>query len=452
MKWLSVPLCLALIGCAGRSTLWAAKSPDRRHSLELVEHSGAQYLAIDGVDGQAHQAIAPLTLTFSSDGQHLAYAAQDTDRWRVFVDHCPRASWDGVGELSFAADGRHLAYAAETAGKWRVVVDEKPGPTFAAVLAGSLQLSADGRHVAYVAGGPPWHAVVDGVIGPPFDGIARLTLAADGARHVYAGRRGPLAQIVIGDYRSQSFDAIKSLALATDGAQVAWLAQSGSLDRLFLNGVALETVPGSVRASSLAFRPRATSPSYVLEGADGRFVGVIDGEPSEPFDELEHIVFSADGARTALVGKRGPFFVVSIDGVQRSERGWVDKPVFSADGKRVAYLTRRGRRSAVVVDGHASSFDLVLEGSIAFSRDSRHWACVAGDGARKELFFAVDGRRTGALDFREITFAATRETERLMNGGLPRNVFAIWAAAEAERVASPSSSISPLWASGRCAR
>jgi hypothetical protein len=98
---------------------------------------------------------------------------------------------------------------------------------------------------------------------------------------------------------------------------------------------------------------------------------------------------------------------------------------------RLAFVTRRDRRTHVIVDGRDFAFDLAFEDSLAFSSDGRHWAIVAGELAREQLFFAVDGTRRQPLAQRGIYSAAAREPMLSSQGDLLRT----WARKQAERAA-----------------
>jgi hypothetical protein len=95
-------------------------------------------------------------------------------------------------------------------------------------------------------------------------------------------------------------------------------------------------------------------------------------------------------------------------------------------------VARRDRRWLAVVDDRAYRFDLVIDGTLAFSRDGRHWAVIGGDLAREQLFFAVDGTRRVPLAPVEIYSAGERAAihPTLDDGG---SVLRAWAAAEADR-------------------
>ena len=189
---------------------------------------------VDAVRGPAWQDLWG-DVTFSADGAHVAYLAQEITggmlrrrtTYRAVQDGRPGRSFDEFkGSATFSPDGR-LAFAARSGEAWSIVVDDEPGPSFNWVL--PPVWSASGR-LGYVAGtGAAVVVVVDGVIGPPLisaidfqgrfvtfspDGrhVVYFANVAEGLQVVVDGRPGPLVQGVdhpVFDDRSVSFLGLK---------------------------------------------------------------------------------------------------------------------------------------------------------------------------------------------------------------------------------------------------
>jgi hypothetical protein len=460
--------------------LWRGKTVDRRHRVEVVESSGRQFVRLDGKSGAEFEAVVPSSLTFSSDGKHIAYAARRDGSWVVVRDGKIGRTWDAIGELAMSARGERLAYSAERAGRWHVVLDEQPGPGFDALLGGTLRFSEDGVHLAYVGSevshvrvviddhvGPRFegvgllnvshdgshvayvarrggatHVVLDGALGEPFDAVEHLVVGSHG-RLAYAGRSGATVRVVWspldgpGQSESESYDAASGLTLSSDEQHLAWVARMGGADTVVVDGRRTERSYPSILPTSVAFRPRTSEVAFIArDGGDRKHV-VVGERVSAPFDAIEgnRVVFSADGSRVAYTGRRGEAFIVVLDASEKHGGMWASRPVLSAGGTRAAYLVRRGRRMAVIVDDKTHDVDVAIDGTFAFSNDARHWACVAGSASDRELYFLVDGVRKASLDFEEVVSASGRFTLEDVRRGRADGVLRSWAAAEAELAA-----------------
>ena len=78
----------------------------------------------------------------------------------------------GSKKAPFSPDGKHLAYAAQQGDKWFAVTDGTPGPTYDGIAYGTLLFSPDSRRLVYAAHqGDKWFMVVDGITSPAYDGF-----------------------------------------------------------------------------------------------------------------------------------------------------------------------------------------------------------------------------------------------------------------------------------------
>jgi hypothetical protein len=422
----------ALAGC-GPTVAWYGRTPDRRHALSLVEADGVQHLVVDGRRGRGYQAIALGSLALSPAGR-VAYGASNGGWWVVVVDGRATGRWEGVADVRFSPDGGRLAHVAELGKRWSVVVVDEgsPGPWLDAVLDKSLTFSADGQHVAWaglVRGKSV--VVVDGEPGPAWDGVGALAFAGD--RPVYSARRGQDVFLVDGGATGRAWRRVVSVV--THGARVAYAAQDrGGTWFVIADGVAFAAaerpraitfsrdgkrlawidgaravVDGAVVASALAigsvsFRDDG-EPIYSERIAGGWRV-VAAGQAGPTFDAITTPV-SAE-ARWGYAGRLGREWSAVVDGRVMERARWVSSPVFAPGGARVAWLAARGPGAAVVIDGRPYDFDLVDASSLTFSRDGRHWGCVAGSRRDKRWFVVIDGRRTTGVDIGELAAEAVR--------------------------------------------
>lgn len=448
-------VALAAAGCAP-TVIWSGHSADRRHSFEVVQEADHQRVIVDGARRAAYTRVAAWSL--QTTGSRIVHAARLGRDWVVVDAGRPGARWDGIGELAVAGD--RTAYAAERAGRWQVVVDGVPGPAWDAVLAGTLRLSPTGEHVVYAArdaGGV--HVVIDGAIGAAWDGVAQLMFCDDGAHVGYVARAGDQATVVVDGEPGPRYREIARLrlpgarpvyaardasgwrviaaepsppyrevrAIVTAGEHAAWIARE--------DGGELVACDGAIVARAARFDParlalvRGCDVVYATRDRDG--VHVVHGAIDQIYDEVGPLVIGP-GGRIAFAARRAGAWSIVVDARPRPAGSYAGDPVFSADGTRLAYVARRGRRWLAVVDDRAYGFDLVIDGTLAFSRDGRHWAVIGGDLAREQLFFAVDGTRRVPLAPVEIYSAGERAAIHPAPGD-DGSVLRAWAAAEADR-------------------
>lgn len=492
MRLAAAALCLAACVHAP-SLVWSGHTADRRHELAVVHQDNVEWVTIDGARRAAYRAIAAWSIA-TGDGGRVAYAAMRGNRW-VVVDNgtMSRETWDAIGEIVVAP--HRLAYAAERAGSWYVVVDGAAGRAWREILAHTLRFSRDGTHHVYVArDADSTHVVVDGVPGPSWTGVGQLAIADDGTVR-YAARRGDETHVVsvwpdtssagrprsgsAGDPAPEIGPAYRNIALldasgvyaalAGDGWHVvsprgelggpydavraliardehaAWIARASSEDIVACDGgivgrAAAATIDersesrwvGSIASDSLVMLSRACDLAYVVQDVAGARL-VRGGVPGAAYDEISGV--AARGDRVGYAARRDGRWSVVIDDQECGAGTWASGPVFSADGARVGFLVQRDRRMAAVVDGTPHWFDMVLDGSFAFSRDGGRWAVVAGDVAREQLFFAIDGERRVPLAMHELYSAAAMHelSDSLFSDH--DDTLRVWSAAEADRAA-----------------
>jgi hypothetical protein len=271
-------------------------------------------------------------------------------------------------------------------------------------------LSADGTRVAYAARrGHFAHAVTNRELGPRYDELDELVVGANG-RVAYLARRDRSWHAVLDGVESPAFERLHGLVASADGSRVAWVARVDRRDVLYLDGACA----------------------------------------SRPFDHIGGLVLSESGQQWAFAARDGAKSLVVVDGVEQRAETWASDPVLTGSGARVGYLVRRGRHVAVVIDGKPHLFDVVIGDSLVFSRDGSHWACVAGDIERRQLFFVVDGRPTHWLELEELGYAAARISLDDLLRGVADRLLADWAAAELALSSETAPAARPVWSSGQC--
>jgi len=463
---LAPTLLIALVGGCGPSLVWFGHSPDRRHRVEVLERRGCQYVSLDGVDGPRFDGVAPQSVVLDDDWSKLAYAGQLGEQCRVMFDGRVGQAWDGIGVLVLGPGGRRVAHAAQRGKRWHVVSDGRVGPEFRELMAGSLRYSPDGQRLAYIGqrGRRSVHAVIDGEVGPAFEGIAALVFSDDG-RHVgYIGRWEKGERLVLDGEPGESYDEVSEFAFGVgdrltflardpdgwfavvagergpnhdavfglrytpDGETSAFVARDGGLERVIV-GDREEPVFDLILSEKLVFDPRDGRPVYAAALGDLAFV-VRGGKPGPAFDRVGMPKFGP-GGRLTYEAERGGRGVLVIGDWVIDDYVWAGSLAFSADGERFAFIARKGERTLVLVEAAAFAFDVVVVGSLVFSDDGRSWACLAGSFDERELRLVIDGRTTERIfDWDELIagvsvdpFAYTKDEDAMA-------LFSDWVAAE----------------------
>ncbi len=375
-------------------------------TVEARRHGRLACLRVPASPEDCRDSIALAGVTLSDSGGHVAFPARIGERWAIVRDGRAGRLWDGVAAPVFAPDGTRLAYAALDSGAWRAVVDDSVGERWDSLFTGSLSFDRTGHRFGYVAErGGDTHAVVDGVVGPAYERIARLAFSADGSRVVYVASDRTGARLVVDGRAGTPHEAIGEVAIAADGSRVAYEARDAG--------------DWFVVAGHRTFGPYAAVRTLTFGGGsglfwvagDGRDERVVrDGVAGPAWTAVEGPVVAEAGARWGYVGQDSAGAAVVLDDSVVAREGWAANLVLSRDGSRAMWLVGRGDTLAVVDDHGLHPFDLLIDGTLVVLRDGRTWACLAGDRTRKRLFVAVEGSaERRPFDWSEITRLEQRD-------------------------------------------
>lgn len=443
--------CIVLFSttACGAQSIWYGRSPNRAQTVEVWAQGDRQWLETDGRASPLYDGVGVDVLTFSPDSTRLAVPVQRDGRWTLIVDGQESRLWRGIGAVVFSDDSRHLAYAVESDDGWHVVSDGRLGPRFDGLLkdtlrfgpaskqlvyvaqrgskvhvvldhemgdgydgVGQLSFSDDGRHLAYLARrGSFAHVVVDGVIGPPYHRIGELRIGLNGhIGYLAIGARGHVA--VINGVESAPAERMVSLSFSSDGRRFAYVAFRTEQWFVEFNGTSEGPYQG-IAAGSLAFSPDGTRIAYAAKRAERWYI-VLDGQEIGPYDGTGAIAFDVDGSRSAHVSYRGEQAIVVIDGDERPAGRWAGNLVLGRHRERFAYLSIQGAKMLAVVDGSVYPFSLIVDGSLMFSDDGRHWACVAAVDESSGFWLVVDGKPRIPFDMTELVYLVSSDPIAMM--------------------------------------
>jgi hypothetical protein len=443
-------LLLVTTGCT--HLVWYGRSDDRRHIVSVIEQPGGQHVRLDMIDGPTVLGIGVDALVLTDTG-HLAYPAQFANGWAVIHDGKQGRTFDAIGELQLTND--YLAYTAEKSGKWHVVHDGTVSEAFDAVLPGSLTLGPNGRFAFAAQQGPSVFAFIDGKRSAPMDAVGQLRFSSDGTRSGFVGRKQGSSSVVIDGVERGPFESVTELQL---GPPELFIARTPGALRVFTGeqpGASFERIAGLISGPAYAGRrgkqewiidgPRQLGPfssikSQLLRDSAGRLVFVaqrddawlvsIDGTESGPWADVEAPAIG--GAHVGFIAERDGRHVLMLDGKEHSTWEWAASLVLGPDGTRVAHLARRGGKTFVVVDGVEHQYDVVVAGTLAFSKDGRRFGCVTGDAKTRRLFITRDDGKRTQVDMEEVVAALSRGNQDALLTSPDVTLLRRWVAAELE--------------------
>ena len=420
-------LALACAAC-GPPSVWRGLSPDHRTAFEVLSSDGSSCVQIGLEPRTCYDAVALQHVTFSKDSRSVAFPVRVGEEWLVVHDGRPGPVAQGIGAIALSTDGARLAYAALRDGAWQVVLNGAYSEPFDAIFSGSLTFDPSGRRMAFAAERDGRAvAVIDGRAGPGHDGIGQLTFSPDGWHVASVARDGVTARLVVDGTPGGEHDAISEFRFAPSRSATAYLARDG--EGWFM-------IRGDTRVGPYA---TARALAYAA-GGDITFVAgdratervVVNGRPGPAFHSVEAPAFARSGQAWGYIGHDSTTSTVILNGEVLDAREWASDLVIAPDGSRYAYVARRDGAASVVDDRGEAGFDLVVDGTLLFTR-AGSWACLVGDGNRQKLYVGVEDRLT-RREFEWIRFAQVVQGQAAgaTTADLQTEILRSWVAAEAE--------------------
>ena len=287
--------------------------------------------------------------------QQLVYVASDLDGWHVVVDGVSSVSFEAVmhGSLTFSPDGNHLAFVVAEGNQFRVVIDGKKGFLYETVAA--LRFSADSEHIVYIVrNGLHQYIVLDDKLLGPFNQIADFTMAQNGRLGVLVRDHDGWRAVIDGK-EGEVFDNLGSIQFS-HGGQYAYAAERDNSWFVIQNGtpsLVYDNVKQLTFAEEVLF--------YEASLADDRFI-VANNIRGPLLKWIGRLIVSPDGLHTAYLGQpcEGSLSVFHNATVHAVPNALSGSLVLSDDYQHWACLAQNE------IDGH---LDIVIDGQLRYPFD-----------------------------------------------------------------------------------
>jgi hypothetical protein len=383
-------LSLLLAGCAGPRVIWAGH--DRAHltHADVLATETEQWLRIGEAQGVHYDAIGTDGLVFSRDGARVVYPATRGRKWFVINGEQTLGPYEGVADLVVSRDGSRVAFAAETKQGWRAVVDGVPGSVYEHFQGGTLQLSESGAHVAFTGStGTCAYIVIDDIPGPCRERVVAMRVTDLGTVAAVVREAGKERFVVQPEQKAtgEAPDEIGEWVVTTDGLRTAYTARSGTRWSAIVDGVA--STP-CARVQYLRFGDRGKRLAWAcVEGGQSSLV--VDGAPGKPFLAVSPPVLASRAPDVAYIAHDGMGEWVIAGDSSSGPFSEVRQLVMPKNGGPVAFIARTDGVLRVVHQEKQAVFPMIVDGSLVVSDDGAHWAVIAGDPLKRELWLVVDG-------------------------------------------------------------
>jgi hypothetical protein len=233
----------------------------------------------------------------------------------------------------------------------KLIVLEMPmSPLLAGAASSSLSLSPDGKRVGFLrrsADGAKWTAVIDGIEGPAYDAMGKLSplFSPDSKRVAYIAGRGGKKLVVLDGAEGPEYDNVGGLAFSPDCRRFACMVERGDDRFIVVDGKEQPQRFDKMSAQGIVFSPDSQRLGYAAKRA-GRWSVVLDGREGREYDGAGNLVFSPNSRHYAFLALRREKALVVVDGVESEEYGGMLKGTqlaFSGSGSVEVHAHRAGQ-------------------------------------------------------------------------------------------------------------
>lgn len=288
-----------------------------KHQLVYVASDlDAWYVVVDGIPSVSFDAVMQDSLTFSPDGNHLAFVVAAGNQFRVVIDGKLGYLYENVAGIRFSPDSEQIAYIVKnglhqyialddkllgpfnqiadfTIGKngrlgvlvrdqqgWRAIIDGQKGEVYDNL--GSIQFSKGGQTAYAAERDNRWFVIQNGTHSPDYDSVQQLTFADE--KLFYKARLADDTFIVANNIRGPLLKWIGRLNVSPDGLHTAYLGQPYEGNISVFHNTNVHAVPNALNGSLVLSDDYQYWACLVQNKIDGTIDIILNGQVRSPFD------------------------------------------------------------------------------------------------------------------------------------------------------------------------
>lgn len=298
------------------------------------------------------------SIVVNKNNSRVGFRMKSNGQQQVIIDGQEGPLYDSVSNPVFNSSGNKFIYAALTKDHWKIVVNNeevKEFPTNEAVV--FQMFSPSDKVLCIVVNNGQYYLDYDGQRSGSFDFINEnsIVFSDNGDKLAYSVSKGNQQAIVYNGKEGRYFDNVGFPQVTKSGNRIAYWAEQ----------------------NRQAF-------------------AVIDNNISKPYDQVINIKFSDDEKHIAYHAKENSMHMVVADGKESEKYHFVHSLTYSPVRNKLAYAVEtqvkndQGFNHAIVLDGKQQKiYETVVEGSLLFSHDGKHFAYEAE--WHDEFFIVNDG-------------------------------------------------------------
>lgn len=329
----------------------------------------------------ACQIVHPAAVASAQEFEEkLIFFGKQDEKTKVFPD-----------SLAISPDGKHMAYVAKNDKGMFVRLDGKPdSKIWVKIGRGTPKFNITSDRMAYTAyDGKHWHVVINGTVGPGFDGLTRLAFSPDGKHFAYVVNYMKDAMIVINNKKGPRYDHVEEIKFSPDSRNFIFNVYDNG--GWYLVDKKLRKSSPYALVRTLKFSPNSKNIAYVAKRGKEVFVVLNGKELPHKGKYIGMTEFSPDSKHFAfgIFGQDDKWRVV-VDGVSGPPLDLAVQFAFSSNSQRWAYSGRMDGKEVLYVDGKIVANSDKID-SIKFSSDSEHIIHRASENGK--WFVAIDGKK-----------------------------------------------------------